>query len=466
RTPRGLGAGGRGGVSPAEDTRLARLVAIKFLPAALTRDAARLRRFEQEARATSALTHPNIVTIYELGEADAGRFIVLEYVKGRTLRALVGGRQGLDSIAPIGRQVATALGVAHDAGMIHRDIKPENIMVRDDGYVKVLDFGLARLTSDEVSSDSTADTEIHTKPGTLVGTVAYMSPEQIKREAVGSASDVFSLGVVFYELATGRKPFHTGSEVSLMYHIVHTDPVAPGSLNADTPRSLEALILRMIEKDPRLRPTAAEVVAVLSGDEAAAPSIGPGAGRTTVGRTAERTKLRAAFEAANAGRGMMLCVAGEAGLGKTTLVEEMLADIQQASPASRIARGRCSERLAGAEAYLPFLEALDSLIRASPALARVMKATAPSLYVQLATSHDRSVERLIRAPPAVSQERMKRELAIFLQEVSGPSALVLFFDDLHWADASTVDILAYVGTKLATMRLLIVAAYRSSEMLL
>src|SRR5262249_29490268 len=173
-----------------------------------------------------------------------------------------------------------------------------------------------------------------------------------------------------------------------------------------------------------------------------------------------------AFEAASAGRGVMLCVTGEAGLGKTTLVEDVLAEIQQAHPASRVARGRCSERLAGAEAYLPFLEALDSLIRASPALARVMKTSAPSWDVQLPTSHDRSVERLIREAPAVSQERMKRELALFLQDVSSSSPLVLFFDDLHWADASTTDILAYVGTKLASMRLLIVAAYRSSEMLL
>src|SRR5262249_23466818 len=183
-----------GEVYLAEDTRLDRLVAIKVLPRELTTNASRLRRFEQEARAVSALNHPNIVTIHEIGEADVGRFIVLEYVKGHTLRTLIGGRQGLQAVVPIRRQVATALAVAHDAGMVHRDIKPENIMVRGDGYVKVLDFGLARLgVADDPASESTADTAMHTKPGTLIGTVAYMSPEQVKGEPVASASDIFSL---------------------------------------------------------------------------------------------------------------------------------------------------------------------------------------------------------------------------------------------------------------------------------
>ncbi len=384
-----LGAGGMGEVYLAEDTRLDRLVAIKLLPADLTKDLSRLRRFEQEARAVSALNHPNIVTIHEIGEADASRFIVLEYVKGQTIRALIGGRQGLQSIVPIGRQAASALGVAHEAGMTHRDIKPENIMVRDDGYVKVLDFGLARLSATEVSSVSTADTAIHTRPGVLLGTVAYMSPEQIKAETVGSASDIFSLGVVFYEMATGRKPFKAGSEVAVMYQIVYDQPPSPATLNADVPPSLDALIVRMLDKTPHLRPTAADVASALAGEEPVSvaphviprPLIAPLAARTTVGRTEERARLRAAFQSAGVGRGVMLCVTGEAGLGKTTLVEDFLSEIQHTNPAGLIARGRCSERLAGAEAYLPFLEALDSLIRSHPAVARAMKAVAPSWYI-------------------------------------------------------------------------------------
>jgi predicted ATPase len=467
-----LGAGGMGEVYLAQDTRLDRLVAIKLLPAHLTTNLARLRRFEQEARAVSALNHPNIVTIYEIGEADEGRFIVLEYVKGRTLRTLVGGREGVDSIASIGPQVATALGVAHAAGIVHRDIKPENIMVRDDGYAKVLDFGLARLSVDDEATESTADTAVHTKPGTLIGTVAYMSPEQIKGERVGSPSDLFSLGAVFYEMATGRKPFKAATEVAMMYQIAHDNPLPPREWNPDIPTALESLIVSMLDKNPRLRPTAVDVTAALGADApsrsvaapAARPSSAATGARQSVGRAAERAQLRDAYLAACDGRGSILCVTGEAGIGKTTLVEDFLAALRLEDPTCLTATGRSSERLAGAEAYLPFLEALDSLIRASPSTARVMKAAAPSWYVQLATSIDASVDRLMSESPAVSQERMKRELAAFLQEASADRPLVLFLDDLHWADSSTVDIIAYLATKLAAIRLLVVATYRQTEM--
>jgi predicted ATPase len=466
-----LGAGGMGEIYLAQDTRLERLVAIKFLPAELTKNLARVRRFEQEARAVSALNHPNIVTIFEIGEVNAGRFIVLEYVKGRTLRAIISSRQGADAIPTVGRQVASALAVAHKAGIIHRDIKPENIMVRDDGYVKVLDFGLARLTTTEVSNESTANTAIQTRPGMLVGTVAYMSPEQVRAETVSTASDIYSLGVVLYEMATGRKPFKSGSELAVMHQIAYDPPPAPTTLNPDVPLSLETLILRMLDKNPLLRPSAVQIAAALGSSEQST-TVPPDAiaatraGHKTVGRTAERAKLRAAFHSASVGHGAMLYVTGETGLGKTTLVEDFLSDIQQTDPATMIVRGRCSERLAGAEAYLPLLEALDTLVGANPSVARIMKTVAPSWYVQLAISRDASVERIMTESPTVSQERMKRELAAFFHAISDDGTLVLFFDDLHWADTSTVDMIAYLATKLADMPLLVVATYRPSEMLL
>jgi len=459
-----------GEVYLARDTRLDRPVAIKVLRADRTADQTRLRRFEQEARAISALNHPNIVTIYEIGEANGVRFIVLEYVNGRTLRSWIGGGIGLPMLVPIGRQVARALAVAHDAGIVHRDIKPENIMVRDDGYAKVLDFGLARLGADELSVDSTANTVMQTHAGTLIGTVAYMSPEQVQAQPVSGASDVFSLGVIFYEMATGRKPFAGGSEMSVMYQIVHGAAAQPSTLNPEIPVALSSLILAMLEKQPRDRPGATDVVAALgAGDDtipaaSAAGRPGTGSYRETVGRGVERQRLRDAFHAATQGRGIMLCVTGEAGLGKTTLVEDFLAELQRHSAAPTVGRGRSSERLAGSEAYLPFLEALDSVIKTSPSIVPTMKARAPSWYVQVAASADTSVERLIAEAPAVSQERMKRELVAFLQEASALNPLVLFFDDLHWADASTVDIIAYLATRLAHLQLLVVATYRASEM--
>jgi hypothetical protein len=465
-----LGAGGMGEVYLARDTRLDRLVAIKLLRAERTADATRLRRFEQESKAISALNHPNIVTIFEMGEASGARFIVLEYVNGQTIRALIGGRQGLEAIAPIGRQAARALAVAHGAGIVHRDIKPENIMVREDGYVKVLDFGLARLSATDASADSMANTVMHTHAGTLIGTVAYMSPEQVQAAPVSGASDVFSLGVIFYEMATGRKPFAGGSEVTTMYQIVHGSPISASTLNSDVPPALANLILSMLQKQPHLRPSALDVAAALGTAADVAPMAivpvdrGIGMSRETVGRSAERDRLRDAYYRAGQGRGLMLCVTGEAGLGKTTLVEDFLSELQRFSPAPMIGRGRSSERLAGSEAYLPFLEALESLIRATPSIVPTMKARAPSWYVQVAASADTSVERLMAEAPAVSQERMKRELVAFLQDLATGNPLVLFFDDLHWSDASTVDIIAYLATKLPTMQLLIVVTYRLTEM--
>jgi predicted ATPase len=479
-----LGAGGMGEVYLAEDTRLDRRVAIKLLPAEFTKDAERVRRFMQEARAASALNHPNIITVYDIGEGEAGRFIVMELVAGRTLRAVIVEDNSVKTLLVLGSQMAKALSAAHAAGITHRDIKPDNIMVRDDGYVKILDFGLARLIPAAATDNEAATLMQQTSPGALLGTVAYMSPEQARGESAGVPSDIFALGIIFYELATGQHPFKAGSPVGMLHLINSGTPLPPSRLMPGIPPALDALILAMLEKDARVRPTAAEVEEALQeierhGDAATGRSGEPSAlslrlalaaspRRHTVGRERERNELRKAFNAAKAGRGSMVCVAGEPGLGKTTLVEDFLDEVLQGDPACQIARGRSSERLAGAEAYLPFLEALESLTRSPAAqnFGRAMKAIAPSWYTQLATSQDSSLDRVIAESPTASQERMKRELVAFLQEFSTRSPLVLFFDDLHWADTSTIDIIAYLATKLSSMRLLIVAAYRSSEMLL
>src|SRR5262245_61326725 len=205
-----LGAGGMGEVYLAEDTRLGRKVALKLLPQKFTQDRERVLRFQQEARAASALNHPNIITIYEVGEFEGGHFIATEFIDGQTLRTLMNVRVKLRAALDVATQVASALAAAHEAGIVHRDIKPENIMARRDGYIKVLDFGLAKLTERfspdrGAVADSAASTKglFHSDPWKLMGTARYMSPEQIRGLVADGRSDIFSLGVVLYEMVTG-----------------------------------------------------------------------------------------------------------------------------------------------------------------------------------------------------------------------------------------------------------------------
>jgi predicted ATPase len=468
-----LGAGGMGEVLHARDTRLGRPVALKFLPQGSAPDRASVDRFLLEARAASALNHPNIVTIYDIGEVEGVPFIAMELIEGRTVRAVSTESLALERLAKIGAQVAEALAVAHKAGIVHRDIKPENIMVREDGYVKILDFGLARVLPIHPTGPE-AETQVATVPGTLLGTFRYMSPEQARGEPVTTASDIFSLGLVMYELATGKHPFHAESQLATLHAILSQAPLAPSRERTGIPSSFETIVLRMLDKDARLRPSAADVHAVLaplvgkSSSATAGEAVAP-AHRRVVGRSKPMAELRAAFESTLEGSGLMVCLAGEPGLGKTTVVEDFLADLEARGVSSSIARGRCSERLTGSEAYLPFLEALESLLHGSSAetAARMMRAVAPTWYVQVAplAAADSSQERTIADTKSASQERMKRELAAFLQEISRVQPLVIFFDDLHWADTSTADMLSYIGARLGTTRLLLIGTYRTSELL-
>src|SRR5262249_7547799 len=211
-----LGAGGMGEVYRARDTRLAREVAIKVLPAELSSDPSRLRRFEKEARSASGLNHPNIVTIYDIGSEGGISYIAMERVEGETLRKqLVGGPMPTKKLISVATQIAEGLAKAHEAGIVHRDLKPENVMVTRDGLVKILDFGLAKLTHIESGEgESHLPTMTGTSPGLVVGTAGYMSPEQASGEDVDYRSDQFSLGSILYELVTGRRAFlkKTGAE--------------------------------------------------------------------------------------------------------------------------------------------------------------------------------------------------------------------------------------------------------------
>ena len=242
-----LASGGMGEVFLAEDLTLQRKAAIKFLPRKFTRDADRLRRFEQEARAASALNHPGIITIYEIGEWNGTHFIASEFVEGRTLNEhLEKTRLPLVDVLDIGCQAAGALAAAHAAGIVHRDIKPANIMLRTDGYIKLLDFGLAKLSSTPAQRDAT-------EPGRVMGTVNYMSPEQALGRPLDHRTDIFSLGVVLYELASGRRLFAAESEAETYDRILHQAPPPLREIDPALPEEFDLVVRRALQKDPHRR---------------------------------------------------------------------------------------------------------------------------------------------------------------------------------------------------------------------
>ena len=250
-----LGAGGMGEVYRARDLRLARDVAIKVLPAELSADAGRLKRFEKEARSASALNHPSIVTIYEIGSADSVAYIAMELVEGKTLRELIfPGPLPVKRLLHLAAQIADGLARAHEAGIVHRDLKPENVMVTKDGRVKILDFGLAKPAPGLDGAEGTnLPTETGTGAGVILGTVGYMSPEQASGQPVDFRSDQFSFGSMLYELVTGKRAFQKKTGVETLSAIIQAEPEPIGTLNAQTPAPLRWIVERCLAKDPEDR---------------------------------------------------------------------------------------------------------------------------------------------------------------------------------------------------------------------
>ena len=472
-----LGEGGRKRVYLAYDTRLDREVALALIKTEGL-DATGLARVRREAQAMGRVgDHPHIVTVYDVGDENGQPYIVTQYMAGGAVTDLLDGALSISRALSVADHVCRALEHAHAHGVIHRDLKPANVWLTADGTAKLGDFGLA----------TSADRSRLTVEGLMVGTVAYMAPEQALGKAVDARSDLYALGALLYELVTGRPPFVGDNAVAVISQHLHTAPVAPSWHNQAVPPELEALILRLLEKDPARRPdSAASVRTVLNGIQTEGmmgrsrspgseptPARGPLAPANPldrleagifVGREQELTALRAVVEDALAGRGRILLLAGEPGIGKTRTAQELTTYAQLRG--MQVLWGRCHEG-GGAPAYWPWVQALRTYVYESKP--QELLADLGPGAVDIAQVISAVRERLpgLPSPPRLTPEeerfRLFDSLTTFLENAAARQPLVVVLDDLHWADQASLLLLQFLAREMAAVRLIVIGTYRDEE---
>ena len=474
-----LGRGGMGEVFLADDTQLERKVAIKFLPDDLQDDPVARARFEREAKSAAALDHPYICKIYEFATLNGRAAIVMEHVAGQTLESrLASGPLAPAEAIQLAAEVVEALVEAHSRRILHRDLKPANLMLSEQGHVKVMDFGLAKRLQPLAGSDSDDITPGNlTETGTLLGTPAYMSPEQIRGEPADVRSDIFSFGMVLFELLTGGHPFRGGTVNETIAAILR-DP--PRQVDGSGDRVDYAIFDRLLAKTPadryqsfeevsievrRLRDVSStwtEPVSALG--DAAEPVVG---GRRTpfVGRDAEQAELGRWLDRAARGRGGLVLVGGEPGVGKTRLVEQLL----ETARAQRCLTltGRCYE-IEGTAPFIPFVEIIEQYMRVAPpkVLRETLGDAAPEV-ARLVPDLRRLIPDIpppLELPPEQQRHYLFKNVAEFFERVSRASSTVLLLDDLQWADHATLLLLQHLAPTLSQQPLLALGTYRDVEL--
>ncbi len=458
-----LGEGGMGIVYKAHDTVLNRPVAIKSLaPAFLGEEG--LKRLLREAQSASQLTHPNIVAVYDILEEGQTGVLIMEYVEGTPLAELI--PLDVPRSVDVATQVCRALEYAHSRGIVHRDIKPENILVTSAGTAKLMDFGLARSEGRSRLTQS----------GLIVGTVAYMAPEQVLGGRVDGRSDLYSMGCVIYETLTGRKPFEGDDPFTVISQQVNILPVAPRWHNTAIPHTLDAIVMRLLAKDPDDRyMSATDVIRALElvrePAGTAVPETGEPATRTTllehivrgklVGRTTEVRELREHLDRVVSGEGRLVLISGEPGIGKTRLAEELA--VYAHLRGAWVLRGHCYEQDVGVP-YLPFVESLRDLFHLSgQALMNELGERADDL-ARLLPEFKRTQPQTPALTPEDERVRVFDAVAEWVVSASGLHPLVFLLDDIHWADRASLRLLHHLARTVRGQRVLILGTYREMEL--